>query len=306
MWEQFELRLEAEHFLGPAVRANALIGRYADTSALTGDAQFRRALDALTYVDRRAVYNGLVELTGGPAGLAGGTADGGSADAARKGQPYRDRLAELRLIASTAMKEAEPRPGDLAEQDLAAVQACAPIDRGIEAAVRAAVSGQPTDDDVIALAAAVRHYRAITGSSHVSEGGRRLLGFKVATALDSLARACVTLRRDAEAETHFAAAAALYSDSGEEHQAQACAQKRDAAAQRRVPDADSQLKQLLANLDTAPAPSVDRAAVLVGLAELAHGNGDDFEARALAGRLDDGTCRSPLRHPGSGWHGPCG
>jgi len=58
--------LEAEHYLGPAVRAQALIDRLIGMPAETSEEAFRAELDQLTYIDLRAFYNRVVELTGGP------------------------------------------------------------------------------------------------------------------------------------------------------------------------------------------------------------------------------------------------
>ena len=77
MWEPFERRLEAEHYLGPEVRAQALIDRLIGMPAETSEEAFRAELDPLTYADLRAFYNRVVELTGGPAGQAEGNADTG-------------------------------------------------------------------------------------------------------------------------------------------------------------------------------------------------------------------------------------
>jgi CHAT domain-containing protein len=91
----------------------------------------------------------------------------------------------------------------------------------------------------------------------------------------------------------------MYLEAGEKHQAASSISKRDAADQRLVPDADIRLDQLLAELATAPEISVDRAAVLAALAELAHGNNDDFEARRwLNDAIDElDAARYPIPGP---------
>ena len=67
-----------------------------------------------------------------------------------------------------------------------------------------------------------------------------------------------------------------------------------------MPDADTRLVQLPAELGTAPERSLDRAAVLVCLAELAHANNDYFEAgQRLAAAIDE-LDGAPLPGPGSG------
>ena len=158
--------------------------------------------------------NRAVELTGGPSGQAGGNADAG------RWLPHRDRLLVLRAAGSAALNEATKAGTDqLAAPDLAAVEECAPVDERIENAVRAAVAGQATDEDADRLAAAVRDYEGVLSRASLSEGGRRLLRYKIANALDSLGRGCDAGHRDAEAKFHFDAAAKMYAEAGEQHQA---------------------------------------------------------------------------------------
>jgi CHAT domain-containing protein len=295
MWELFERRFEAEHYLAPSIRAQRLIDRLIESPTETSDEALRAELGSLTYIDVRAFYNRAVELTGGPTGQAEGNEN------AERWLPHRDRLLVLRAAGSAALNEAvKARTDQLATQDLASVEECAPIDKSIENAVRAAVAGQATDKDADRLAAAVRTYQGIFSRAVLSEGGRRLLRYKIANALDSLGRACEARHRDAEAKIHFGAAAAMYLEAGEKHQAASSISKRDAADQRLVPDADIRLDQLLAELATAPEISVDRAAVLAALAELAHGNNDDFEARRwLNDAIDElDAARYPIPGPG--------
>ena len=279
MWESFERRLEAEHYLSPAVRAQALIDRLIGMPAETSEEAFRAELDQMTYIDLRAFYNRVVELTGGPDGQAECNANTG------RWQSHRDRLLVLRAVGSVVLSEAvKARTDHLAAQDVEPVEACAAIDKQMENAFRAAYSRQATADDVDTLAAAARGYEATGSRASLSEAGRRVLRLRRATALDGLARACESNHRYVDAETHFRDAAALYTHAGEDHLAAACLRERDATAQRQVPDADIRLEQLLAKLDTAHSPSVERATVLVGLAELASGYNDDFEAE---NRLND-------------------
>ncbi len=300
MWELFERRYAAEHYLGSFVRAHQLIDRLVGTPAGTSEEALRAELAPLTYADLRACYTTAVELTGGPTGAPG--QDEGDAAAGRR-RPHRDRLLVLRAVSGAALKEAaSARADQLAAQDLASVQECAPIDERIENAYRAALAGQATQQDADCLAAAVRDYQAIAGGAALSEGGRRLLRYKIANTLDSLGRACEGLRRDAEARIHFGAAAEVYAEAGERLQAESSIARRDAADQRLLPDADTRLEQLLAGLATAPDLSVERVAVLVGLAEVAHGNSDDFEARRW---LDDAIGQLTRAHwPIPGPDGP--
>jgi CHAT domain-containing protein len=273
MWELYERRFEAEHYLGPQVRARALIDRLIGMPAETSEEAFRAELDPLTYADLRAFYNRVTELTGGPDGQTGDYADTGH------WQPDRDRLLTLRAVGLAAINEAvKARADHLAAQDVEPVRACAAIDKRMENAFRAAYQRRATADDLATLDAAARGYEAIGNHASLSQAGRRVLQHRRATALDGLARACESNHRYVEAETHFRDAAALYTQAGKEHLATACLRERDAAVQRHVPDADTRLEQLLARLDTARSPSVDRATVLVDLAELASGNHDDFEA----------------------------
>jgi CHAT domain-containing protein len=273
MWELYERRVEAEHYLGPEVRARVLVVRLIGMPAETSEEAFRAELDPLTYADLRAFYNRVVELTGGPNGQTGGAAD------TEYWQPDRDRLLALNAVGLAAINEAvKARADHLAAQDVEPVRACAAIGKRMENAFRAAYQRRATADDLAILNAAARDYEAIENRASLSEAGRRVLQHRRATALDGLARACETNHRYDEAETHFSDAAALYTRAGKEHLATACLRELDAAVQRHVPDADARLEKLLTRLNTARSPSVDRATVLVDLAELASGNRDDFEA----------------------------
>jgi hypothetical protein len=286
MWELFEQRLEAEHYLRPAVTAEALLRRLLaaapDGGEAAFEAAFRAALPPLSFVELRALHARLTDRAAGPAGppAAAAAAEAGGPPAGRdRLAAGRDRLAAWRLIAAAAVEDAGPRAGQLTEQDLPSVQACAPIDRRIEDTVRTVADGRAQDGDIEILTAAVRDYRQVGDAASVSAGGRHLIGFKIARALDSLGRACELLGRDAAAETHFGAAADAYADIAEPRLAAAGAERRDAAARRRVLDADGRRGQLLARLGTAPVPSADHAAALAGLAELAHEHGDVRQAR---------------------------
>ena len=274
MWELFERRLEAEHYLSPTVKAQALIDRLIATPGEKVGDRLRAALGQLTFIDLRAFYNRTVELTGGPDGQVEGTPD------AERWRPHRDRLLALRALSSPLVDEAaKARTDNISAQDLASTQACTPIDERIDGALRAAFDGQATEEDATRLAAAVRDYQVIAGRGPLSEGGLRLLQDKTGRALDGLGRACEAGRRYAQAEVHFRAATEMYLKAGEQPQAAASKSKAEEVGQRLVPDADTQLDQLLAGLRTAPEPSIERAAVLVRLAWLAHGNSDEFEAR---------------------------
>jgi len=277
MWESFERRYAAEHSLGPTVSAQQLIERLIELPAQARDAALQAEISPLSYIDLRAFYNRTVELTGGPSGLdvtAG----------AERWQPHRDALLALRAASGAVLADRTTKRADqLAAQDLKSVEESTQIDARITESVRAAVAGHATDDDARLLAAAVRDYQVILSDGELSEGGRRLLRWKIGQALDSLGRARESNHRDAEAKIHFAAAAAVFAEAGEPLQAAACAGRRDAADQRLVPDADVRLEQLLAELSTTPGRCLERAVVLVGLAEVAYGNSDFFEARRWLG-----------------------
>jgi CHAT domain-containing protein len=273
VWESFERRLEAEHYLGRDVRARALIDRLVGLPADTTEEAFRVELDRLTYADLRAFYNTVVELTGGPTGQAEGNAD------AERLQPYRSRLLALRASGSVALKEAAKVSADhLATQDIEFIRECKAIDEQFGTAFIAAYTGKATDNDADTLASAARGYELIGNCAPLSASGQRMLSLKVARALDGLARACDTNHRHAAAVIHFSTAALRYTEAGEEHLAAECTKHRDQAKQRQEPNADTRLEQLLAELDAARPLSVDRATALIDLATLAHGNHDDFEA----------------------------
>ena len=279
MWELYERRLEAEHYLGPEVRAKVLFDRLMGMSAETTEEAFRAELGKLAYADLRAFCNRAAKLVDDPAGQTGGDADAG------RRQSHRDRLLVLHAVGLAVINEAvKTRTDHLTAQDAEAVAACAPIDKQMANAFRAAFERRATADDVDILDAAACGYEAIGNRASLSEAGRRVLMLRRAVALDGLARACERNHRHDDADIRFREAAALYARAGDEHRAAACLRERGAAAQRHVPDADVRLGQLLADLRAARSPSVGRATVLVDLAELASGNHDDFEAEQ---RLDD-------------------
>ena len=117
--------------------------------------------------------------------------------------------------------------------------------------------------------AAARRYRGPgSGSSDSRSPGHSTLWRE---------RATVTAATTA-AVTHFTEAARRYAEAGEEHLAAESRRHRDEAAQRKAPNADTRLEQLLAELERLRPPSTARANTLVELAKLAHGNHDDFEA----------------------------
>jgi CHAT domain-containing protein len=277
MWESFERRFEAEHLLGPTVRGQRLIDRLLARPAPMSDAALHAEIDPLSFIDLRAFYARTVELTGGPSGQD-------ITPGCERWRPHRDALLRLRAAGGAALAiRTKARIDQLAAQDLASVEACAPIDKWIENSVQAAVAGLATDTNAEILAAAACDYRVILNDADVSEGGRRLLLWKIANALDNLGRACESRNRDAEAKIHFGAAAETFTEAGEANMAAASSIRRDAADQRLVPDVDIRLEQLLAKLAVAPEPSLARATVLAALADLANGNSDTFEASRWLG-----------------------
>ena len=271
MWESFERRLEAEHHLGREVRAQALIDRLVGLPAGTTEETFRLELHQLSYLDLRAFYNRLTRLTDASTGQAAGDAE--------RLQPYRDRLLALQAVAGVLLIEAgKVSPHHLAPQDIEFVRACEPIKARFDPAFIAACTGKATDSDADALDAVVRDYEAIGSRAQLSPAGQRQLDLRVGRALDGLARAHDTNHRHAAAVTYFSDAAQRYTAAGEEYLAAQCVKLRREARQRQQPDADTQLDQLLAELDAARPLSMDRATALTELATLAFANHDDFEA----------------------------
>ena len=92
MWELYERRLEAEHYLGPEVRAKVLFDRLMGMSAETTEEAFRAELGKLAYADLRAFCNRAAKLVDDPAGQTGGDADAG------RRQSHRDRLLVLHAV----------------------------------------------------------------------------------------------------------------------------------------------------------------------------------------------------------------
>jgi CHAT domain-containing protein len=275
MWESFERRYAAEHYLAPYIRGQRLIERFIGWPAATRDAAVGEELGRLSYFDLRGFYIRTVELTGGPSG------NDVSADTERW-RPDREALLALRAAGSAALNSSTAkRKQQLATQDLAAVRESVQIDERMDPSLKAAVGGDGTDDDARLLASAVRDYRTILEAAELSEAGRHLLQWKIGTALDGLGRVRATTHHDAEAKVHFTAAVAAFTEAGEGNAAAVSLSQRDAADERLVPDSDVRLELLLAELSTIASPSLERSGILVGLAELAQGNSDDFEAAGL-------------------------
>src|SRR5947209_18111318 len=99
MWELFERRLEAEHYLGPSVRAKRVVDRLIEVPGEVSDEALRAGLESLSYVELRAFYARTVELTGGPTGQD-------EIQDAGPWLPHRARLVALRAISSAVVRDA--------------------------------------------------------------------------------------------------------------------------------------------------------------------------------------------------------
>jgi CHAT domain-containing protein len=291
MWEIFERRLAKEGLYGAEFRALDIIARFASRPA-AGDPEFQRILASLPPFDFRVLYGRLSELSEGPAGRdAGGQ---------REGSPWRRRLAELRLAASAVMTQRKDGVYDLTAADLPSIHACESIDANIEQILERAVLGAASAADVAELKQAVLTYRFTILIASLSVGGRRTVGFKIARTLDALGRASETLGDFTAATVQFEEARQAYAEIGNERSAAESADKRDAAAQRQLPDADRTLQQLQGTLAAMTGPSIGTAQALVRLAKLAHGNGDDFEAGHRLAQATERLSALGFGAPGNG------
>lgn len=286
MWDRFEARYEAEHYLGPEVRARELIERFAAVGAPADAVAFRAAIEALPWPDLRAVYGQLMAFVGGPDKLAELSERGWNVTS-----PADQRVSGLLREVHQQVVRRTPGPGELTPVDIEPVAECQQIDTRVADALRRVYADQAAPADVTAMAAALQAYRAVLDRARLSPGGRRLLTSNAARLLDCLGRAAVSLRDDEGAERNFTAASRQYAAAGNDREARASAGRAAAAAQRRLPDADHRLERLLAALDRAPTPSLAHADALLGLADLTNRNGDAFEARkradAAAAELSD-------------------
>jgi CHAT domain-containing protein len=269
MWELFERRLAKEGLYGAEFRALDIIARFVSLPAAS-DPEFQGILASLPPFDFRVLCGRLSDLSEGQAGR---DTEG------RQGRSHwRRRLTELQRAANAVMTQRKAGEYDLTPADLPAIQACESIDALMKEILERAVLGGASAADVSALDLAVHGYTLIISDASLSVGGKRTVGFKIARTEDALGRASESLGDFTAAETHFDAARQAYAGIGDERSAAECADKRDAAAQRRLPDADRTLQQLQEALAAMAGPSLARVQALVGLAKLAHGNGDDFEA----------------------------
>jgi CHAT domain-containing protein len=276
MWELFERRLAAEGLFGAEIRSLNIIDRFAGEPAVASGPEFQRTLSTMPPYDLRVLCNRLLIMTDGR--------ENGPGERGEPRSPRERRLDELRQITSAVMAQRKTEEDELTATDLAAAKACEPVNSRVEEVLSRVLRDGASSADLAPLAAAVRDYRAIIAAAALSAAGQRLVGFRLAHALDGLGDAAASQHDYAAAEVHYDAAREAYAQIGEERFAAGCAGKRDAQAQRQVPDADRTLGQLLASLDTMSQRSVEQAQVLVSLGELAHGNGDDFEAGL---RLDE-------------------
>ena len=291
MWELFERRLEKEGLYGAEFRALDIIAGFASRSAAT-DLEFQRILTSLPSFDFRVLCGRLSDLSEGQSGR--------DAEGEQGRSPWRRRLGELQRAANAVMTQRKADEYDLTTADLPAIQACESIDTDIKEMLERAVMGGASATDVTALEQAVVKYRFIFLVAALSEGGKRTVGFKIARTLDALGRAAESLGDFTAAETHFDAARQAYAEIGDGRTAAECADKRDAAAQRQLPDADRTLQQLQEALAAMAGPSLARAQALLGLAKLAHGNGDDFEAGHRLAQATEQLSALGFGAPGNG------
>ena len=298
MWDRFEARYEAEHYLGPEVRARELIERFAAAGGQAGAAEFRTAIEGLPWPDLRAVYGRLVVLVGGPDKLAELSQRDWHA-----ASPAGQRVAGLLRAAHELVGQRAPGAAGLTPADLGPVAECQQIDAGVADALRRVYADQAVPADLTSMTAARQEYQAVLSRARLSPGGRRLLAGNAARLLDCLGRAATALRDDEAAERNFTAASREYAAAGDDREATASADRAAAAAQRRLPDADDRLRRLLAALDAAPAPSLAHAGALLGLAELASRNGDGFEAGQRAEAADAELTALGYAPPGAGGAG---
>ena len=294
MWDRFEARYEAEHYLGPDVRARELIEPFAAAGGPASTAEFRAAIEALPWPDLRAVYGRLLTLIGGPDQLGELSRRDWTA-----ASPAGQRVADLLRAAHELVGRRTPGPDGLTPADLGPVTEGQRIDAGVADALRRVYADQAVPADLAAMTAAEQEYQAVLARAPLSPGGRRLLTGNAARLLDGLGRAATTLRDDEAAERHFTAASREYAAAGDDREARASADRAADAAQRRLPDADDRLRRLLAALDLAPVPSLARAEALLGLAGLASSNGDGFEAGQRADAAGAELTRLGYAPPGA-------
>ncbi|MGH3399012.1 MAG: hypothetical protein ACRDPO_30450, partial [Streptosporangiaceae bacterium] len=184
MWDRFEARYEAEHYLGPEVRARELIERFSAPGGPASTAEFRAAIEALPWPDLRAVYGRLLVLIGGPDQLAALSQRDWAA-----ASPAGQRVAGLLPAAHEVVGRRTPGPDGLTPADLGPVTDGQRIDAGVADALRRVYADQAVPADLAAMTAAEQEYQAVLASAPLSPGGRRLLTGNAARLLDGLGRA---------------------------------------------------------------------------------------------------------------------
>jgi CHAT domain-containing protein len=277
MWDKFEARFAAEHFLAPQLGAQEIIDRFTGPGEMD-DTEVRAVLTVLPWSQLQALSYRLVDLIG-PGPLQAAAQPGWTPRS-----PREQRLFELLHVVMPLVRVRDPGQRSLTQADMPAARQGQRIDAEVDGAAARATAGEALPADVVSLRVALRDYRALLAGQAWSPGGQHLLRSRIAFLLDCLGRAAETRHADVIAEAFFAAAQAEYTAVGDQPQAAVCAQKSTAAADRQRRDADHRMQRLLADLAVAPEPSLNRVEALLGLAELASGHGDRYEATQ---RLDE-------------------
>jgi len=279
-WERFEARVEAEDPRLSQLVAQRLFAELIELDQDAADRELKRRLPRLSYAVVRSLF---VEIYGQiPQGR----------------EPENDRERRLvGLLGPVGQAELARRPPEdnLTPADLQAAQRCAGADAMVIGLAPLVASGQATDAQLEELKRALAQYLEARASTQLSLGGERLVGAKLANALDWLAQAHANRGERVEAEARFEAAAAEYLAAGDETASAQCRAKVFESVQARIPDADEQLRRLATELDALEAGSLGHVQTLMALAGLAVKHSDLYAARQRIGPIELELAR--LRYP---------
>ena len=271
-WARFEERVEQDDLRRYHLAAHRLLLGLMALDERELEAELTRSLQTEPRRILDSLYMLLIELTGGPQGRAPSSPE------------------DLRLLwmrARTAARVAELRPAEqqMNEVDLAAAQSCAGADAAVAEAVPAIASGEFTAAHTDALRESLAAFRAAQTGFALTPAGARLIGWKVANALNWLAQAAANRHEHEQAEALYGEAARAFAACAHDVDAARCQAKAFDALQARVPDADERLRRLNAALDTLAPRTLAHAQALVAMASLAADHGDVYAAGGYATRI---------------------
>jgi CHAT domain-containing protein len=263
-WARFEARVEAEDPRVSQLAARQLLVELLELDQHSADRELRRRLPSVGYALVRALF---VEIYG---------------EVPQGREPATDRerrLAALLGLVGQAELSRRPAQDNLMPADLHAAQRCGEADAAVMKLAPLVASGEATDAQLAGLEQALAQYRDVRATTQLSVAGERLLGPKIANALNWLARAHANRGERVQAETRFQESADEYLAAGDPTASAHSRAKVFESVQARIPDADEQLRRLAAELDALSVGTLGHVQTQVALAALALDHSDLYCAQ---------------------------